>query len=230
MGDVRPRHPAVYQVGLVLEGKRCLVVGGGSVAARKIRGLLECGAAVTVVAPEAHVALGSLAAEGVIAAIDGAPLEVMLRDYSAGEAARYNLVITATGNPSVDQMVFDDAERAGVWINSADDLAHCSFLLPAVVRDPPVSVAVSTSGTSPALATWIARKVHESLGSRIGDLANLLGEMRGVLKARGVPTSRVDWPAILDGPVSFLVARGRLDEARAVLEAEIASYPTPEDP
>src|SRR5579864_3959144 len=134
----------LYPVGLIVAGQRCLVVGGGRVAARKIGSLLRCGAAVTVVAPEAHVAIGLLAGEGAFDRLVGPYPEVHLRPYQAGEAGRYRLVVTATGDPGVDALVFRDAEEAGVWVNSADDPAHCSFVLPAVHRDGAVTITVST--------------------------------------------------------------------------------------
>jgi len=120
----------IYPVGLVVKGRRCLVVGGGRVAARKIGGLLACGAAVSVVAPEVHVAIGELTDSGVIAAIDESPLEVQIRPYAAGEAAHYVLVIAATGDPAVDDAVYEDAQSAGVWVNVADDPSRCSVVLP----------------------------------------------------------------------------------------------------
>jgi precorrin-2 dehydrogenase len=219
----------LYPVCLVVRGRRCLVVGGGRVAARKVASLLECGAAVTMVAPEAHEALGALASSGVIAAIDGPPLDVQLRPYQSGEAARYQLVVTATGNREVDAAVHGDAEAAGVWVNSADDPAHCSFVTPAVWRATPVSVAVSTGGASPALATWLRDRVSEALGGDVATLAELLSELRQRLQAQGRPTQDVDWRALLQGPVPELVRAGRIDEARALL-ARAAEAPQGPDP
>ena len=98
--------------------------------------MVECGAEVTVVAPEVDPAIGALG------------VAVERREYEQGMAASYRLVVTATGVPEVDAAVADDAERAGVWVNSADDPAHCSFILPSVHRDGPVTIAVSTGGAS----------------------------------------------------------------------------------
>ncbi|MGH8919120.1 MAG: precorrin-2 dehydrogenase/sirohydrochlorin ferrochelatase family protein, partial [Actinomycetes bacterium] len=130
-----------YPVSLVVASRPCLVVGGGMVAARKVEGLVRSGAAVTVVAPQVAPSIEQLAAtSGVV---------IERRAYRAGEAAGYRLVITATGLPEVDAAVAADAGAGGVWVNSADDPEHCTFLLPAVHRDGPVTVAVSTGGASP---------------------------------------------------------------------------------
>jgi siroheme synthase-like protein len=215
----------LYPVGLVLGGRRCLVVGGGRVAARKIASLLQCGATITVVAPEVHEALGLLAEAGAIEAIDGPPLDVQLRPYRPGEAAGYHLVVTATGDGEVDALVHRDAEEAGGWVNSADDPAHCSFVLPAVWRAGPVSVAVSTNGNSPALAAWLREQLAEILGPGVGTLAELLGEARRRLQDQGRSTEEVDWEALLKGSLPELVRQGRLTEARAQLDAVIEGGP-----
>jgi len=209
----------VYPVGLVVRGRRCLVVGGGRVAARKIAGLLECGAAVTVVAPEVHVAVGALAGSGALGAIDDTPLDVRVRPYEPGEAARYALVVAATGDPSVDDAVQRDASAAGVWVNVADDPARCSVILPAVARDGSVTVAVSTAGASPALASWLRDRVAALLGPGLGELAALLEGARRAVHDAGGSTEALDWRGLLDGPLPELVRAGRTDEARRTLDA-----------
>ena len=120
-------HPSYYPVMLDVSQRSCLIVGGGPVAARKARGLLECGASVTVIAPRLSDEMESVA-----------PFlhAVERRRYRAGDASAFRLVVTATGVPEVDGAVFADGEAAGVWVNSADDPAHCSLILPAVHRDP----------------------------------------------------------------------------------------------
>jgi len=200
----------LYPVGLVVKGRRCLVVGGGRVAARKIEGLLLCGASVTVVAPQVHEAVEELAAAGAIEAIDEFPLHVQLRPYRGGEAADYLLVVAATGDPAVDDAVHRDAAGAGVWVNVADDAGRCSFVLPAVARDGTVTVAVSTGGASPALARWLRDRVVEALGPGMGTLAALLEEGRRRVHDRGGSTEAIDWMALLDGPLPELLLVGSL--------------------
>lgn len=179
-------------------------------AARKVRGLLECGALVTVVAPEVSEAMTELG-----------PLTIERRRYERGEAANYRLVVTATGDAGVDEAVYADAEAAGVWVNSADDGQHCSFILPSVHRDGPVTFAVSTGGTSPALASWLRRRLTTQSGPGLDQLAELLGQARQCLHEAGRSTETVDWVALLDGPLPSLVQQGRAAEARELVEEAI---------
>jgi precorrin-2 dehydrogenase / sirohydrochlorin ferrochelatase len=204
---VAPVAP-LYPVSLVVTDRPCLVVGGGPVATRKVDALLACGARVTVVATEVAEAIRSMAGQ----------LTVEERPYRSPEAATYRLVVTATGVPEVDRAVAADAEAAGVWVNSADDVDNCSFTLPAVHRQGPVTVAVSTGGASPALAGWLRSRVAEAIGPDVAVLAELLGEARRRLKASGVSTESIEWTAVLDQQVVPLVRQGRIEEARAVLE------------
>lgn len=213
----------LYPVALAVAGRPCLVVGGGAVAGRKIGELLGCRAAVTVVAPEVHRAVAVLVASGRLAAHDAPPVDVQLRPYRHGEAARYRLVVTATGVAAVDAEVVADAEAAGVWVNCADDRARSTALLPAVHRDGPVSVAVSTGGASPAMAVWLRGRVAAAVGPGLGALAELLAEGRRRARAAG---AAVDWGALLDGPLPDLVRQGRMEEARALVEAA-AQRPLP---
>lgn len=225
----RPGEPTVdgplYPVGLVVRGRRCLVVGAGKVAARKVRSLLECGAAVTVVAPRVHPAMSALLEDAAEHPRAWGRLEVERRGYQRGDAAGYRLVVAATGVPDVDAAVFEDAEAAEVWVNAADDPSHCSVVLPAVWRAGAVTVSVSTDGVSPALASWLRTQVAELLGAHVGEVAALLGETRRQLHAEGRSTEAVDWPAVLDGPVPALVAQGRLADARAAVWTVIGARP-----
>jgi siroheme synthase-like protein len=210
MTDPGPAPPAFYPVSLDVTGRACLVVGGGRVAARKAGALLECGARVTVIAP-------SLAPE--MEALTDRLEAVELRPYATGDAARFRLVMTATGLPDVDGAVHEDSEAAGVWVNSADDRAHSSFILPAVHRDGAVTVAVSTGGLSPAMASWLRTRLAANCGDGLGALAQVLGETRARLRADGKAVEDVDWTGLLDGPLPSLVASGEIDRALSVIKA-----------
>jgi siroheme synthase-like protein len=208
MTDLPGVRRPYYPVSLNVDGQACLVVGGGRVAARKARALLECGAAVTVVAPSLHQDMEALVPN--LAAIER-------RSYRPGDPRSFRLVFTATGDPQVDAAVHRDAEAAGVWVNAADDPAHSSFILPAVHRDGALAVAVSTAGLSPALSSWLRDRLASQLGEGFGRLAELLAEARVELRRSGRGTETVDWRSLLDGPLPELVRAGELDNARATI-------------
>jgi precorrin-2 dehydrogenase/sirohydrochlorin ferrochelatase len=201
-----------YPVNLLLRGHRCLVVGGGRVAAQKVSGLLAAEADVHVVAPD--VADGIAAHAGV--AIDRRP-------YRAGDVDGHRLVIAATNDPDVNHQVAADAEAAGIWVNVADDPAYCAFTLPAVVRRGPVLVTFSTGGTSPALASWLRRQFEDEIGPEYEVLAGLLAEARAELQARGEPTEGRGWQLALDSGMLELVRQGNLTEAKERLQACLSS-------
>jgi siroheme synthase-like protein len=143
------------------------------------------------------------------------------RRYRRGDAATFRLVVTATGRPDVDGAVYADAESAGVWVNSADDRAHSSFILPAVHRDGAVTVAVSTGGLSPALASWLRTRLAAQCGENLGILAQVLAEARLRLHEAGARSDSVDWAGLLDGPLPELVQSGDLDNARAIVRSAV---------
>jgi siroheme synthase-like protein len=200
-----------YPVHLMLQGRRCLVVGGGSVAARKIEGLVACGATVHVIATEVGEAVRSL------------PVTVDERPYQHGDADGYRLVITATDDPAVNRSVYLDGESAGVWVNGADDPAHCSFILPSVLRRGDVVVTVGTSGRSPALARWLRDRLDGEIGPEYEVLLDLLAEARDSVKADGRPTEALDWQRALDSDMLELIRTGQVAAARERLKACLSS-------
>jgi len=212
MTDPGPPPTAFYPVSLDVTGRACLVVGGGRVAARKARTLLDCGALVTVVAP-------SLAPE--MEELSGQLHAVERRAYASGDAGGFRLVVSATGRPDVDSAVHDDAESAGVWVNSADDRAHSSFILPAVYRDGSVTVSVSTGGLSPALSSWLRDRLASECGEGLGALVSMIGDARKELQRAGRSSDSVDWVALLDGPLLDFVRAGEWDNARAIVTAAV---------
>jgi precorrin-2 dehydrogenase/sirohydrochlorin ferrochelatase len=203
--------PPLYPVNLVVEGRPCLVVGGGAVAARKVEGLLACGADVHVVA------------ERVGEEIRGLPVTWEERSYSRGEVAGYRLAIAATDGPGVNAAVFEDGEAAGVWVNGADDPEHCSFTLPAVIRRGPLMVTVSTGGRSPALASWLKERLASELGPEYEALLDLLADEREAVRVAGRSTESLDWHKALDSDMLELIKNGHLADAKERLQACLSS-------
>jgi len=142
-------RPAItgYPVNLVVAGRRCVVVGAGRIAARKIEALLDAGADVHVVAPGVG--------QEVQAWADAGRLHVEEREFATTDLDDAWLATTATGVPAVDHAVFAAGEERRVWVNSADDPANCSFTLTSVVRQGDLVVTIGTGGRSPALATYL---------------------------------------------------------------------------
>lgn len=204
--EVFPQYP----VNLRLNGVQCLVVGGGEVAARKARGLLDCGAYVTVVAPKIVDELR-----------DDARVRWHEREYRRGEVASYRVAITATGRPEVDEQVYEDAKATGIPINAADDPAHCTFTLPAVLRRGDLQIAISTNGRSPAFATWLKKTLAAQITSDALDAFDLVGDVRRELRRAGRPTEHPGWQLAFDDGLVDLVAKGQHAEARAMLLAHL---------
>jgi precorrin-2 dehydrogenase/sirohydrochlorin ferrochelatase len=198
-----------YPVNLVLTGRRCLVVGGGHIAARKIEGLLVANAVVHVIATFVSDAVRAL------------PVTFEERPYATGDVAGYRLVITATDSADVNRAVFEDGEAHNIWVNAADDPASCSFTLPAISRRGPLMVAVSTGGHSPALGTWLRRHVDRELGPEFEQFVVVLSQLREELKASGRSTEDFDWQAAFDGGVMALVRQGDFNGAEAQLRASL---------
>jgi precorrin-2 dehydrogenase / sirohydrochlorin ferrochelatase len=209
-----PVDAPLYPVNLVVAGRRCLVVGGGRVALQKVQGLAEAGAEVTVVAldipPGIEPALEALAT-------------VERRPYRRGEVAGYRLAVAATGDPQVNQQVYDDGEAAGVWVNSADDPERCSVTLPAQLRRGRLTVTVSTAGHSPAVASWLRDRLGEELGPEYDALIGLLSEVRNEVRAQGRSTEGLDWRRALDSGILDLVRAGRLEDAKERVSACLSS-------
>jgi precorrin-2 dehydrogenase/sirohydrochlorin ferrochelatase len=175
-----------YPVFLDLAGVPVLVVGGGQVALRKLLGLVEAGAAVSVIAPAVVDGIAEVAA-------------VQARPYATGDLAGFRLVVTATDDPAVNAQVAADARAAGVFVNSADDPENCTFILPAIARRGPITVAVSTGGVSPALASRLRDEIASThLTPELEVAAIDLGRQRAEIHATGASTEDIDWTARID--------------------------------
>jgi siroheme synthase-like protein len=153
-----------------LEGSPCLVVGGGAVGLQKVRSLLECGAHVTVVAPDARDEIRDLAEQGSIAWRRGG--------YVVEDIAGHRLVIAATNDPEVNHAVYSDSVAAGVLANAVDDPPFCDFYFGSVVRRGPLQIGISTGGESPALAQRLRQQLEQLLDEGTGPWLERLGALR----------------------------------------------------
>jgi len=216
---IRPRPSRVrryYPLFLDLAGRTCVVVGGGSVALRKVEGLLACDAAVRLVSPRARPELAALARCGAIA--------WWQQPYAPAALTGCFLAIAATDDPAVNDAVVADARCVGALAVATDD-GEGDAILPAVVRRGDVVVAISTGGRSPALARALRQRLARLVDPSYGDLAAIVGDLRDELLAAGqhVPAER--WQRALAAPLLRQVRRGNLDGARAALRAALVDTP-----
>lgn len=170
-----------FPVCLKIEGRRCLVVGGGRVAARKVRSLLECGALVEVISPDLIEDLRLMWAAGEISWLE--------RAYQPGDLSGAFLVIAATDDPDAQKKIFAEAEEKNILLNVADVPKRCNFILPATVRRGDLSISVSTAGKSPALARNLRHDLEKQYGPEYGVLIALLGELRDQVISQGRSTA-----------------------------------------
>ncbi len=202
-----------YPIAVDLTGKKALVVGGGSVALRKVETLVEFGARVTVVSPEVCAEIDNLAGSGNV--------EIVRRGYESGDVAGAAMVIAATDDREVNAVVSADAKESGVLVNVVDDPELCTFIVQAVVRRGDLTISIGTSGKSPALARRVREQIEESFGPEYGDLAELMGEMREL--AKDLPGSQPEreraFNKMLDSEILDLLRQGRRDDARALAMA-----------
>ena len=200
-----------YPANLVIDGRRCVVVGAGRIAARKIEALLDAGARVQVIAPEIGAEVRAWA--------DAGRLSVDERVFAPSDLDDAWLATTATGVPEVDRAVYEAGDARHVWVNAADDPANCSFTLTSVVRQGDLVVTIGTGGRSPALATWLRRRLGEELGPEYATLLDVLSEAREELRAEGRSSEEPDWQSALDSGMLDLIRAGNVEEAKEILRA-----------
>ena len=165
-----------YPVYLNLKDKWVVVIGGGAVAERKVESLLDTGALIRVVSPEVTPRLSSLANEKRV--------KLLKRPYRPGDCNGAVLVLSATDDAEVSTTVWKDARDAGALVNTADQPAFCDFIMPAVVRRGDLTIAISTSATSPALAARLRGRLSRMLGPEYERLLDLLARARPEIRRR----------------------------------------------
>ena len=174
---------SLFPLFLKLEGRKCLVVGAGNLAQSKIRSLLDSGANVRVIAPQANAAVEEWARTGVIT------WEV--RNFEASDLDGAVLVIAATSSSAVNGSICREAQQRNILCNAVDDPKHCDFYYGAVVRRGQFQVAISTEGQSPALAQRIRRELEAQFGPEYAGWVEELGQIRERLFASAIdPESR----------------------------------------
>lgn len=169
-------EPKYMPISISMSGRRCLVVGGGEVALRKVENLLQYEADVTVVAPRVHSELEQHSRQGEIA--------LERREYRSPEAGAFGMVIAATDDGGLNQRVYDDATARGVLVNVVDDTPRCDFIVPAVLRRDCLTVAITTDGKAPFMSGHLRLILDEVFPPHWEDLMKLAGAFRARVRER----------------------------------------------
>ncbi len=206
-----------YPVNLDIRNRKCLVVGGGSVGTRKAKGLLQCGAVVTVVGPEISKNLRSLAG----------PKDLFLvsRPYRTSDLDGMFLVIGATDDEAVNQRIGQDADQRGILCNIADQPERCNFILPAVIRRGDLVIGISTSGLSPATSKHLRKMLEKQIGEEYADFLKLMGAIRHQLlnQSRAPELHKSQFEELIRSDLLELVRDKRTEEIDRLLQRLLGS-------
>ncbi len=200
---------------ITLRERRVLVVGGGPVAARKVRSVINAGADIHVIAPTLCGSLATLAENDTITHD--------ARNYEAGDATDFWLIVAATNDNAVNLQIAEDAHSVGALVNVADTPKVGNVSFASVVDRAPLQIAISTGGHSPILARLLRARIAAFIPKSYGALAQLAGDYRDHIKTRfdSLNDRRRFWEAVLTGPIARRLLTGDDAGARAQLEASL---------
>ena len=199
-----------YPIFLNIRGKKCIVVGGGQVAHRKVMTLLEHKANVEVISHDPCLELRQLYKTG--------DINLIRRAYQAGDLQEAFIAIAATNDSNVNSEIMKEARKTKVLVNVVDDAESSDFILPSHIRHGDFTIAISTAGRSPALARKIRTRLERDFGDEYESLTLIIDEVREEIKRQGIKVSSDDWQAALDLDLLVgLVKRGDHEKAKAAL-------------
>ncbi len=204
-----------YPIALTLEGKRCLLVGGGEIADGKLDALLLAGADIVVVSPEVRPRIAEFAAAGRIT--------LHRREYRSSDLDGAFLVIAATDDRPLNAAIVTEARAARILANAVDDIPYCDFFAMAIVRRGELQLGISTNGRSPAFARWLRERFDAELPPEYGELLEVLGSVRDTIKAAGPIPLYPHWQAAITGDVFAALRNGDHDTARRAVHERVAA-------
>ncbi len=172
----------LYPIFINLADKRCLVIGGGKVAERKIETLLEYDAQVMVVSPESTIKIREWAQQNVIS--------WQQRVFKPSDLEEIFIVFIATGDSELNRSVATLCRDEGILVNAVDDPANCDFYVPAVLRRNSLCIAVSTEGNSPLLAAKLRNELETIIPIEYGEWVDILGQLRDEIKNADIDISQ----------------------------------------
>jgi siroheme synthase-like protein len=212
---------ALYPIFLEAKGRRVLVIGGGHVGAEKVRALMNAEADITLVSPMLNDELHGY--------LDAGKFEFISRTFVESDLDRgWDWVMIATDDGKVNADVAAMCRARKILVNAADDPVNCDFILPAVVRKGKITLAASTSGTSPALARRLREELDAYLTEDMPALADLLAEVRQEARASGHKIANEAWQEAIDERLRVLLAQRKYEQAGALLRERLGMSPAPE--
>ncbi len=205
----KEQHP-YYPMFLKISGKRCVVIGGGEVALRKVKMLIEHEANVEVITPEACSQLNQLAERGEI--------RMFPRRFQAGDLKDAFIIIAATDDSDANRKVAREARKKAVLVNVVDEPENCDFIVPSYLRRGDITIAISTGGRSPALARKIRARLEKDFENEFAALAVLVDEARDEVKRKGIKVNGDAWQEALDLDLLIdMLRKGNGEQARTIL-------------
>ena len=212
--------PEYYPIYLNLTGKRCVILGGGTIAQGKIAALREAGASITIISPDAT--------DGIKRAAQRGDVVFEQREYREGDLEGVFIAVAATNVWHVNRQIFEEAEARGVLLNVVDDPDQCTFIAPSIVRRDPITLAVSTGGASPALARKMRETLAEAPALKWADLAGALGQARRVIKEQRTVIDPTRWQCVITEEALELAQTGREAEAVDIILSQLQDDTIPE--
>jgi precorrin-2 dehydrogenase/sirohydrochlorin ferrochelatase len=188
----------LYPAFLSLQGKVCVVIGGGRVATRKVRSLLATGASVVVISPLLQAELQALLSHSLLRSIPD--------NYAAEHLDGVQLVFAATNDPEVNRRVAQDAHARGLWVNVADNPALSDFYVPATIQRGDLTLAISTGGSSPAFARYVREQLEQALSEALGQALEMIAQARLLILAQPKAQQAALWESLFALHLESLIA------------------------
>ncbi len=212
------RGVKMYPVNLILDDKPCIVLGGGHVALRKVEGLLEANAKITIVSPELVDGLKKL--------VDENKIIWKQKCYEKSDLSGFELIVCAVGNEEVNRQVYADAHELRIIINVVDRFELCDFALPAKIRRGNLLVTFSTNGKSPALSRYLRTKMEKEFDDTYAIWLERLNTLRNeaIKKLPTADDREIFWRSALSDEVMDLVKQKKYDEAEESIRNAISSF------
>lgn len=208
----------MYPINLILDGRPCAVIGGGHVACQKVVSLLKAAAAVTVIAPDITDELKRL--------YENKTIQWRKKSYAAGDLTGFALVICASDDASANEEASREATAHHILVNVCDDVDHCTFTSPAVMRQGRLTLTISTDGCSPAFAGWLRRHLEKEYGPVYDQWLQRLAVLRkeGQQAFSTSQERQRFWRSALNDEIMELVRHGKLEEAEAQIRHAISRF------